>query len=140
VAIAEMIEGPAVEMILGLTRDADFGPIVLIGFGGIHAEILKDVAVAKPPFDANEARRLIDTLRLRRLLDGARGAPAADMDAFAAAAAHFSVLAATLGPRLDAFDVNPVLVLPRGCHAVDALAVQRSAPQAHSSPAKGAAQ
>ncbi len=129
VAIAEMIQGPAVEMILGLTRDADFGPIVLIGFGGIHAEILKDVAVAKPPFDADTARRLIDRLRLRRLLDGARGAPAADVDAFAEAAARFSVLAATLGPRLEAFDVNPVLVLPRGCRAVDALAVARPAPQ-----------
>lgn len=128
VAIAEMIEGPAVEMILGLTRNADFGPIVLIGFGGILAEILKDVAVAKPPFDTAHARRLIDTLRLRRLLDGVRGAPAADIDAFAAAAARFSVLAATLGPQLDAFDVNPVLVLPSGCRAVDALAVQRSTP------------
>jgi hypothetical protein len=57
-----------------------------------------------------------------------RGAPAADIDAFAAAAARFSVLAATLGPQLDAFDVNPVLVLPSGCRAVDALAVQRSTP------------
>lgn len=123
VLVARMVEGPAVEMILGLTRDADFGPIAVLGFGGIHAEILKDVAFAKPPFDAAEARRLIDRLRLRRLLDGVRGAPAADIDAFANVAASFSVLAATLGPQLESFDVNPVLVLPRGCIAVDALAV-----------------
>jgi len=127
VQVARMVEGPAVEMILGLTRDADFGPIVLVGFGGIHAEILKDIAFAKPPFDAAEARRLIEGLRLRRLLDGARGAPAADIDAFAQAAAHFSVLAATLGPQLDSFDVNPVLVLPSGCIAVDALAIMGTA-------------
>ena len=121
--VARMVEGPAVEMILGLTRDADFGPIVVLGLGGIHAEILKDVAFVMPPFDTAEARRLIDGLRLRRLLDGARGAPAADIDAFTDAAARFSVLAATLGPQLESFDVNPVLVLPRGCIAVDALAV-----------------
>jgi len=126
VLVARMVEGPGVEMILGLTRDADFGPIVVVGFGGIHAEILKDIAFAKPPFDAAEARRLIEGLRLRRLLDGARGAPAADIDAFAEAAARFSVLAATLGPHLDSFDVNPVLVLPSGCVAVDALAVPES--------------
>lgn len=129
VLVAGMVEAPAVEMILGLTRDADFGPVVVIGFGGIHAEILKDVAFAKPPFDAAEARRLIDGLRLRRLLDGARGAPAADIDAFANTAARFSVLAATLGPRLESLDVNPVLVLPRGCVAVDALAVLASQDQ-----------
>jgi len=127
VLVARMVAGPAVEMILGLTRDADFGPIVLIGFGGIHAEILKDVIFAKPPFDAAEARRLIDGLRLRRLLDGVRGAPVADIDAFAAAAAHFSVLAAALGPHLDSVDVNPVLVLPKGCVAVDALAITGAA-------------
>ncbi len=126
VLVTRMVEGPAVEMILGLTRDADFGPIVLIGFGGIHAEILKDIVFAKPPFDATEVLRLIEGLRLRRLLDGTRGAPAANIDAFAEAAANFSVLAATLGPHLDSFDVNPVLVLPSGCVAVDALAVPES--------------
>jgi hypothetical protein len=124
-----MVEGPAVEMFLGHTRDQDFGPIVLIGFGGIHAEVLRDVVFAKPPFDAGEAHRLIDRLRLRRLLDGVRGAPAADIGAFAEAAARFSVLAAAMGPLLETIDVNPVLVLPRGCRAVDALVVPTAQPE-----------
>jgi acyl-CoA synthetase (NDP forming) len=123
--VARMVEGTRVEMILGLVRDADFGPVVLIGSGGIHAEILRDVVHARPPFDAAEARRLIDRLRLRPLLDAVRGRPAVDIAAFCAAAARFSVLAASLGDRLENIDVNPVLVLPEGCVAVDALVVPR---------------
>ncbi|KGM30970.1 acetate--CoA ligase family protein, partial [Inquilinus limosus] len=84
-----------------------------------------DAAFALPPFDAAEARRLIDRLRLRPLLDGARGAPAADIDALAAAAARFSALAAALGDLVEAIDVNPILALPRGAVAVDALVVAR---------------
>lgn len=123
VVVARMVREAGVEMMLGLKRDPDFGPLVLIGFGGIHAEVLKDAAFALPPFDAAEARRLIDRLRLRPLLDGARGAPPADIDAVAAAAACFSVLAAALGDVVEAIDVNPILVLPRGAVAVDALVV-----------------
>jgi hypothetical protein len=108
-------------MMLGLQRDPDFGPVVLIGFGGIHAEILKDAVFALPPFDAAEARRLIDRLRLRPLLDGARGAPAADIDALAEAAARFSALAVALGDVVEAIDVNPILVQPHGAIALDAL-------------------
>jgi len=125
VLVAAMVTGPAVEMIFGLTRDPDFGPIVLAGFGGIHAEVLKDAAVATPPFDAAEARRLIDGLRLRPLLDGVRGAPPSDIDALAAALARFSTLAAAIGDMVEAIDVNPVLVRPDGVVAVDALIVPR---------------
>src|SRR5262249_2145476 len=106
VIVAAMVEGPAVEMILGMTRDADFGPLVLLGSAGIHAEAMRDVVYALPPFDPAEARRLIDRLRMRPLLDGLRGAPACDVEAFAQAAARFSVLAAALGERLDSIDVN----------------------------------
>jgi acyl-CoA synthetase (NDP forming) len=125
VLVARMVRDRGVEMMLGLQRDPDFGPVVLVGFGGIHAEILRDAVFALPPFDAAEARRLIDRLRLRPLLDGARGAPAADIDALAAAAARFSALAAALGGLVEAIDVNPVLVLPHGAIAVDALVVKR---------------
>ncbi len=125
VAVAKMIGGPKIEMILGVTRDPSLGPVVLIGFGGIHAEVLKDVVFLKPPFDAAEARRKIDRLRLRALLDGARGAPASDVDALSRAAARFSVLAAALGDVVESIDVNPVLALPEGCAAVDALVAPR---------------
>ncbi|MDR6289393.1 acyl-CoA synthetase (NDP forming) [Inquilinus ginsengisoli] len=125
VLVARMAQGRGVEMMLGLHRDPDFGPVVLIGFGGIHAEILKDAVFALPPFDAAEARRLIDRLRLRPLLDGARGAPPADIDAMAQTTARFSALAAALGDLIETIDVNPILVLPRGAVAVDALVAAR---------------
>ncbi|MGD8978327.1 MAG: acetate--CoA ligase family protein, partial [Gammaproteobacteria bacterium] len=69
--IAPMIEAPGVEMLLGSTRDPQFGPMVVLGFGGIHAETLNDVAVLVAPFDAEAAQRALDRLALRPLLDGA---------------------------------------------------------------------
>lgn len=127
VVIAGMVEGPVVEMILGAARDADFGPLVVIGTGGIHAEAMRDVVCAKPPFDTAEAHRLIDRLKLRVLLDGVRGAPPSDIAALAENAARFSMLAAALGDSVDSIDVNPVQVRPQGCVAVDAVVTRRGA-------------
>lgn len=109
------------EMVFGLVKDAQFGPLVLVGTGGIFVEALRDTALAVPPFDARFARRLIDRLRARPLLDGARGRAAADIDALALALARFSVLAACLGDILAEFELNPVLAGAQGPLAVDAL-------------------
>jgi acyl-CoA synthetase (NDP forming) len=119
--------GPSggVEMALGLVRDEQFGPLVMLGFGGVQVELIRDVACALPPFDRAAARRLVDSLRLRPLLDGRRGRPAADLDAFCAAAECFSLLAAALGEVLEEIDVNPLIAHAGGCVAVDALVVGR---------------
>ena len=116
---------PGIEMFLGVRRDPQFGPVVLIGFGGIHAETLKDVTFAMPPFDVAHATRCVDRLRLRPLLDGLRGAPASDIGAFAQAAASFSVLVHALRDDIAELDVNPLIVSESGCIAVDALLVPR---------------
>src|SRR5690606_24653001 len=92
--LAPMVEAPGVEMILGLTVDEQFGPVVLLGFGGVHAEVLEDVVAALPPFDAAAARRLLGKLRLRRLLEGP---PAVDVDAYCRAASSLSALAMHIG-------------------------------------------
>ncbi|HKX55225.1 MAG TPA: acetate--CoA ligase family protein, partial [Xanthomonadales bacterium] len=76
-----------VEMVLGVVRDEQFGPLVMLGFGGIYVETLKDVAFALPPFSAGHARKMLDGLKLRALLDAARGRPAVDIDAYCEAAA-----------------------------------------------------
>ena len=89
--VAEMSE-PGIEMLLGARRDPQFGPVVLIGFGGVHAEILADVTFALPPFGVDHARRCVDRLELRPLLDGARGQAAVGVDAFAGTAARFAVM------------------------------------------------
>ena len=122
VLVCEMA-GPGVEMFLGVRRDPQFGPVVLLGFGGIYAETLQDVAYAMPPFSASDAARRIDSLRLRPLLDGVRGAPGADVGAFTRVAASFSVLIHALRDEVAEFDVNPLIVNDAGCVAVDALAI-----------------
>lgn len=126
--IAPMVDARGAELALGLVRDEQFGPLVLLGFGGIAVETLRDVACALPPFDRATARRLLDSLRLRPLLDGLRGRPAADVEAFCVAAERFSALAHALGDVIDEIDVNPVIVHPGGCVAVDALIAVRRKP------------
>ena len=68
VLVAPMITEPGVEMMIGMLRDQQFGPLVVLGFGGVNIEAIDDVAYALPPFDAQTARRLVDSLRLRQLL------------------------------------------------------------------------
>ncbi|MBT8059838.1 MAG: acetate--CoA ligase family protein, partial [Gammaproteobacteria bacterium] len=123
VAVSPMVTADGVEMVLGLVRDDQFGPLILLGFGGINVETLRDVACALPPFDRREARRLLDGLQLRSLLDGLRDRPAVDIDAFCLAAERFAVMADNLQQVLDEVDINPIIVHSGGCVAVDALVV-----------------
>jgi len=128
VMVSPMIENSGVEMVLGLVHDEQFGPLVMLGFGGINVETIRDVAYALPPFDRTEAKRLIDSLQLRPLLDGLRDRPAVDIEAFCIAAEQFSVMAESLGDVLNEIDINPFIVHPQGCIAVDALVVGRKSP------------
>ncbi|MGI9263312.1 MAG: acetate--CoA ligase family protein [Gammaproteobacteria bacterium] len=123
--VSRMIENKGTEMILGLTHDEQFGPLITMGFGGTEVEAIRDVVHLLPPFDATAARRRLDTLRLRPLLDAHRGQPAVDLDAFCQTAAMFSMLASTLGDVLQEIDVNPVIVHVDGCIAVDAFIAGR---------------
>jgi acyl-CoA synthetase (NDP forming) len=122
-AIIAPMAAPGVEMLLGARTDPQFGPVVLIGFGGVHAETLHDVVFALPPFTAQHARRCVDRLTLRPLLDGKRGAAAADIDAFCETAAAFSAMVDALRDDIREIDVNPVIVHASGCTVVDALVI-----------------
>jgi hypothetical protein len=113
--------------VLGLVHDEQFGPLVVLGFGGIHAEILRDVRCLLPPFDATAARRVLDRMRLRPLLDGPRGGAPVDIDAFCTAAARLSALAVAFADDIEEIDINPMIVHPRGCTGVDALLKRRAA-------------
>jgi len=117
-----------VEMLLGARRDPQFGPVVLFGFGGTLAEVIRDIVFALPPFDAACVRRRIDELKFRPLLDGVRGARAVDVDAFCDMAAAFSAMIYALGDALQEVDVNPVIVSENACIAVDALAAGGALP------------
>jgi acyl-CoA synthetase (NDP forming) len=114
-----------VEIALGIVRDEQFGPLVLVGAGGVLVEVLQDRRLAMPPLDDARARSLVDRLQIRPLLDGVRGQPAADVAALAKAMVAMSWLAHDLGEHLEALDVNPVICSANGCVAVDALLIPR---------------
>lgn len=125
VLVAPMI-GDGVEMILGARRDPQFGPVVMLGFGGVLAEVIADVRFALPPFDAECARRHLNELKLETLLWGIRGRRPANIEAFCMMAARFSTMVDALRDELQEVDVNPVIVGEESCIAVDALVVSRA--------------
>ncbi len=114
---------PGTEIALGLTRDPALGPLLVIGAGGLLIEILAERAVVLPPVTPSQARVVLARLRLARVLAGARGQPAADLDAIADAITGLSALACDLGDALDALDINPLICGPNGAMAADVLAV-----------------
>ncbi|MBO0772517.1 MAG: acetate--CoA ligase family protein, partial [Actinobacteria bacterium] len=116
------------ELALGLVRDPALGPLLVVGAGGVLAELLADRVVALPPVDQAGAVRMLGRLRVSALLAGARGQPAADLAAVAGAITGLSALATELGDELAALDINPLICGPSGAVAVDALAIPRRQP------------
>ena len=112
------------ELIAGCLNDPRFGPVVLVGLGGIYAELLEDTAVALAPVDDAEAEELIRSLRGAPILTGARGRPGLDVPAAARALAALSRLAASR-PDLAEVEINPLLILSEGAFALDARLVSR---------------
>lgn len=108
-----------VELLVGVRRDPRFGPIALVGFGGLFTEILDDVATVLAPVTRELAEELIRSLRGSTLLLGARGRPVMRLSAAAAAVAALSELAACR-PEIAELEVNPLLVLPDRVVALDA--------------------
>ena len=108
-----------IELIVGAKRDPRFGPVLLVGAGGLYAEIVADVAVALAPVSEEAAAALLRSLRIAPLLDGARGRAPVDVRAAARAAAVLSRVAAE-HPEIAEVEVNPLLVTPEGALGLDA--------------------
>jgi acetyltransferase len=123
--VEEMVE-EGIEVLLGMTRDLHFGPLLVIGLGGILVEVLKDVAFARPPVSLYQAETLWRSLKGFPLLEGVRGKPAGDLPALIRATVDFSLMVRDLGDAFASIEINPLLVLPqgRGVKAVDALFIQ----------------
>lgn len=119
--------GEGIEMIVGCTHDPVFGPMVMVGFGGIHVETLRATSLRRAPFDRDAARAMIEALPGARLLGGLRGRPPSDTEALATLLAAISVFAHANRHWLASIDLNPVLVRPRGqgVVALDALVALR---------------
>jgi len=116
---------PGVELALGVVRDPDLGPLVVVGAGGVLVELIADRVVALPPVSKPEAERLLANLKVTKLLAGHRGAAATDLDAITTAIVAVAELASELGDDLAALDVNPLICGPQGAIAVDALILRR---------------
>ncbi|OYW19915.1 MAG: hypothetical protein B7Z52_02925 [Burkholderiales bacterium 12-64-5] len=128
VLVAKQLTG-GVEMALGVVRDPVFGPVAMVGLGGVFIEIFADVAFRRCPLDATQAEAMIRSLRGFPLLDGARGKPRADVAALAQALVALSRFAVGAGPRLASAEINPLLVLPAGEGAFAADAVLELSPE-----------
>ncbi|MER5439358.1 acetate--CoA ligase family protein [Streptomyces sp. NPDC002790] len=125
-AVESMVTPPyARELIVGVRKDAAFGPVVMVGAGGVTAELHADTALALAPLTPARARALLLELRHAPLLTGWRGAPAVHLEAAVAAVCAVAQAAAD-HPELTDLEVNPLLVHPGGAIALDAHAVRAS--------------
>jgi acetyltransferase len=130
--LVQAMAPPGKELLLGMVRDAQFGPLVMVGFGGIYVEVLQDTAARLAPVDEADAGAMLDELRMAPLLAGVRGEPPVDRPAIGAMIARFSRLVVDL-PELAELEINPLVASPRGAIAVDARGTLIPAP----APASG---
>jgi len=127
VLVQEMVNG-GVEVIVGVAYDAQLGPMLLFGSGGVMVEVYNDVALRRCPVTRAEACEMVAEVKGAKLLRGFRGQPPADIDALADALVRVSHFAVHLEGQLAELDINPLMVLPagQGVKAVDALVVLQS--------------
>lgn len=124
--VQECVRG-GIEMILGFYRDPQLGPVILLGSGGVAAELFQDTTLRLLPIARDDAATMVDELKAARLLRGYRGAAPADIPALIDAVLAFAIMAEATGERLLEAEINPLFVLPagQGVRAVDGLAVLR---------------
>jgi len=120
VIVQEMVPG-GVEVIVGLTQDPSFGPLIMFGLGGIQVELVKDVAFRIHPLTDVDARDMVHSIKGYPLLNGWRGSPPADVEALEQLLLRISAMVEDM-PELAEMDLNPVKVLSpgNGCCVVDA--------------------
>ena len=115
----QAMAAPGTEVIVGMTTDAQFGPVMMFGLGGIMVEVLGDVAFRLIPLGAGDARDMIDEIQGRQVLDGVRGQPPVDLAALERALGGVSAFVAA-HPEVQELDLNPIIASPEGAIAVDA--------------------
>jgi acetyltransferase len=126
ILIAQQVKAD-LELVVGASLDPEMGPVVLFGTGGIDIELMKDVALAGAPLDAEEAKKLISRTKAGVKLRGYRGKPALDEPSALKALVGLSNLIADAGDRIASIDINPFLINPKTGVAVDALIVLNNA-------------
>jgi hypothetical protein len=123
--LVQRMAPPGLELTMGVLSDATFGPVVLVGLGGVLVEVLADTALALAPFAASHSLEMLSSLRGAPLLDSFRGRPAVDRHQVAEMLSRLSLLAVDLADVVVEIDVNPVVASSGAALAVDALVVLR---------------
>ena len=118
VIVEETLKG--LELIVGMNRDRQFGPVILLGMGGTAVEIYKDVAIRMAPLREQDVRSMLNSIKAHPLLEGYRGAPPISIDALEKMLLAFSGLAMEFDGAVDSIDLNPVICGPERCVAADA--------------------
>jgi acetyltransferase len=114
ILVQEMV-ADGVELILGMTYDPQFGPLMVCGAGGVTVEVFRDAAVLLPPFGREDVTAALGSLKVKKLLDGFRGAPPRDVDALIECCERFAAFVVATDGEFAAIDLNPVFVRARGC-------------------------
>jgi succinyl-CoA synthetase beta subunit len=127
--LVQQMISPVAEILVGARIDPDFGPLIVVGAGGVNVELYKDVSVNTAPIDEDQALAALQSTRISRVLDGWRGAPPGDRGAAAKVIAGLSRFVADFAQELEEVEINPLAVLEEGegCLALDCVIVQRRA-------------
>jgi acetyltransferase len=115
--VQEMVPSGGLEVLVGMNRDPQFGPLVTFGLGGIYVETLKDVTFRIAPFAMQSAENMLSEIRARALLDGVRGEPAVDKEAIVDTLLRIGQLVQDF-PEILELDINPLMVYPKGMGAI----------------------
>ena len=115
--IAEMAKG--LELIIGAKNDFQFGPMILLGMGGVGVEIYKDVSLRMAPLKARDAEHMINELVARKLLTGYRGSEPVNLPFLKKTLINFSRLMMDLQDVVESIDLNPVMCTAKSCIVVD---------------------
>ena len=126
------------ELIAGVTRDKAFGPLVMVGLGGIYVEVLRDVTFRVAPLTREDASEMLSEFRASRILDAVRGLPAADRGVLEEVLIRLAQLAVDF-PEIAEIDCNPLMALPEGAVVVDGRIQLTELPTAGDAPLRGAA-
>ena len=125
VSISPFIDEDGIEMILGISNDDQFGPLVLIGFGGVYTEVFNEVILLLPPFNLEEVGIALESLPHFEILKGTRGGITVDIESYCKAAVGLSQFAVDYGHTVKELDINPIKVMQKGCVGLDMLLVNK---------------
>lgn len=126
--IEKMVPPGLAELIIGLQNDPQFGPIIMLGLGGIYTEIFKDVSFRVLPITREDAVEMIESLKAKQILKGFRGSDPVNIDVLSNALVNIGNLGIDLAAYYESIDFNPVIVYPKDYYVVDAKIILREKP------------